>query len=125
MAPTSTVASQEPIDGYLVVAPRVMRSGQKETVSVSLFHGDKPASGDIRLALFRDGSEMAAASTFVQERGNLELALPRLAQGEYQLQLTGSSFTAESSVRIEDGTLLFVESDKPIYKPGRLSTSGR
>ncbi|MGI5835835.1 MAG: alpha-2-macroglobulin family protein [Chloroflexota bacterium] len=119
MAPTSTVASQEPIDGYLVVAPRVMRSGQKETVSVSLFHGDKPASGDIRLALFRDGSEMAAASTFVQERGNLELALPRLAQGEYQLQLTGSSFTAESSVRIEDGTLLFVESDKPIYKPGQ------
>src|SRR5438067_9554114 len=35
-------------DGFVAVAPRVMGSGGVEGVSLTLFAGDQPASGDVR-----------------------------------------------------------------------------
>ena len=45
--------------------------------------------------------------------------MPKLAEGDYQLQTLGNGFQAQSPVRVEDGTLVFLETDKPIYKPGQ------
>ena len=33
-----------PVDGYVAMAPKVFRQGQTETVSLSLFAGDKPTA---------------------------------------------------------------------------------
>ena len=44
--------TSDPVDGYMVLAPSVLRSGQTESISVSLFSGQHPARGTVRLALF-------------------------------------------------------------------------
>ncbi len=117
--PTSNGGREDRVDGYLAIAPRTLRSGQSEAVSVSLFRGEKPANGTVRLALLRDGKEVAATSAYLEGRNYLKLSVPGLPEGDYRLQLSGNGFQTESPVRVEEGTLLFVESDKPIYKPGQ------
>ncbi|MSP13102.1 MAG: alpha-2-macroglobulin [Chloroflexi bacterium] len=123
--PTSTrqiqvLPSSGPASSYLAVAPKVLRSGQTETISISLFDGQKPASGNVQVALLKDGRSVAEASGLIQGKGDLSLALPRLAEGDYQLRLTGGPHIQDQSpIRVEDGTLIFVETDKPIYKPGQ------
>ena len=49
------------VDGYLVLAPAHLRSGQLEGISVSLFQGQQPAKGDVEVALMRGGSPVANA----------------------------------------------------------------
>ena len=106
-------------DGYVAVAPRVLRAGQSETVSVALMDGRNLGSGAVKVALLRDGKQLAEASGAIRGRGELTLAVPKLPEGDYKLQVTGSTFSGESTVRVEEGTLVFLETDKPIYKPGQ------
>jgi CD109 antigen len=110
---------ERPVDGYLAVAPRILQAGQVQPVSVSLFHKQKPAIAEVRLALFKDGKALAGTSARIEGRGSIPLEVPPLADGEYELVLTGRSFQARSPVRVEASTLVFVETDKPIYKPGQ------
>ena len=121
-APTATRAptpAPEPVDGYVAVAPRVLRSGQTEGVSVSLFAGQKPTSGSVQLVLMQDGSQIAEASGLIDGSGVINLKVPQVSEGEYELQLKGTGFQDKTVLRVEEGTLLFLETDKPIYKPGQ------
>jgi len=115
----SATGGQVEPDGFLAVAPKIFRSGATEKVAVSLIAGGSPARGDVRLALLRDEKEVAATSALVDGHGEMELAVPRVPNGDYRLRLSGAGFQADSSVRVEDATLLFVESDKPVYRPGQ------
>ena len=108
-----------PIDGYLAVAPRVLRSAQTEFVAVSLFSGQQPANGTVQVVLLQGTTRVAEAAGTIRGKGDVALKLPKLSEGEYQLQLSGQGFQAQSPIRVEEGTLVFVETDKPIYKPGQ------
>lgn len=118
-APGAASTQEDRVDGFLAVAPRTLRSGQNEAISVSLFEGDRPANATVRLALVSEGREVAAASAELRGRGEVSLPVPRLPEGDYRLRVSGSGFEAESPVRVEDGVLVFAETDKPIYKPGQ------
>ena len=118
-ATPSSLAADDPVDAYLALAPRVLQSGQPQTVSVSLFHGRQPATATARLSLRKGSQTLAQAEARVQGRGELTLAVPSLPEGDYELELSGRGFQAKSNVRVEEGTLVFLESDKPIYKPGQ------
>ncbi|MGQ9684465.1 MAG: alpha-2-macroglobulin family protein, partial [Anaerolineae bacterium] len=107
------------IDGYLAVAPRVLQAGQKHSISVSLFSHKEPSIGEVQLALYREGREVLQTAGTISGRGDLQLDVPLLAEGDYELRLSGQGFSAKSPVRVEDTTLIFVETDKPIYKPGQ------
>ncbi|HZK66719.1 MAG TPA: MG2 domain-containing protein, partial [Chloroflexota bacterium] len=117
--PPTPEAQEERVDGYVAVAPRVLRAGQGESVSVSLLRGDVPASATVKLALLKDGKELATTGGHVKGQGQLALAVPPVPEGDYQLQISGKDFSSQSPVRVEEGTLVFVETDKPIYKPGQ------
>lgn len=108
-----------PADGYVAVAPRILQSGQTHNVSVSLFRYQQPAEGSVELALLKDGARVAEAKAFIAGRGEVPLPLPALPEGDYTLQLKGQHFQARQPVRVEASTLVFVETDKPIYKPGQ------
>jgi hypothetical protein len=41
-------------DSYTAVVPGTLQSGSTQTASVALFKGDKPATGRVELALFKD-----------------------------------------------------------------------
>jgi CD109 antigen len=45
--------------------------------------------------------------------------VPDVAEGEYTLQLKSDSFQDEAKVTIQNSFLVFLETDKPIYKPGQ------
>ena len=52
--------------------------------------------------------------------GIVSLAVPSLASGRYQIEIAGPGFNDKATVAVEDRTLVFVETDKPIYKPGQI-----
>ena len=108
-------------DSFVVVVPRTLRTGYTERVSVSLFNGDRPVSGKVRLTLLDDGASVRTVAAKVEGAANIELPVPQLERGKYEIEVEVEdvSETRSASVEVEDGVLLFVETDKPIYKPGQ------
>ena len=119
--PTVEVVPGLPADSFVAVVPRTLRTGYMERVSVSLFNGDRPVSGTVRLTLLHEGSSVGAMAARVEGAANLALPVPRVAPGPYEIevQVEGVSETGRAPLRVEQGVLLFVETDKPIYKPGQ------
>ena len=108
-----------PVDGYLAVAPSVLRSNAVESVSVSLFSRGRPASGNVMVALLSNGVPVSKASGFIEGQGSLEVRVPVLADGVYELAVEGPGFSASQELHVESRTVLFLETDKPVYKPGQ------
>ena len=114
-------AHQSDADGYLVSVPSEMRSGLVENVAVSLFNGESPAEGAVSVELIRgsDGASVASASEFVRGSETVPLDLSQVAPGGYTLSVRADNFSDSAPLQVVDGTLIFVETDKPIYKPGQ------
>ena len=108
-------------DSFVAVVPRTLRSGYTERVSVSLFNNDRPVAGKVRLTLFDRGTSVRTVAAEVVGAANVELPVPQLQRGSYEIEVEVENVpeTRMASVEIEDGVLLFVETDKPIYKPGQ------
>ena len=45
--------------------------------------------------------------------------IPSVADGEYDLTVKAGNLTDQAKVQVQSGALCFVETDKPIYKPGQ------
>ena len=108
-------------DSFVAVVPQVLRARYMERVSVSLFNGSVPASGNVRLTLFDSGVLVHTVAARVDGSANIKLPVPQLERGRYELEVQVEDVpeTRRASVEVEDGVLLFVETDKPIYKPGQ------
>ena len=108
-------------DSFVAVIPRTLRRGYTERVSISLFNGDRAASGNVRITLLDAGASVGAVDASVDGSANVELPVPQLEPGRYEIevQVEDVSESRRATVEIEDGVLLFVETDKPIYKPGQ------
>jgi len=119
VTPTIGPRVDEDVEGYLAIAPRVLRSGQAESVSLAIFSGRRIANSTVTVDLIKDGATVASGSAWVAGRGMVPLQLPDIAEGDYSLKVSAKGFQATAEVQIEDGTLVFVETDKPIYKPGQ------
>ena len=121
------ITYSQQVDGYMAVAPEVLRSGQTHNIPVSLLRGAEPAEGKVRLELSEPGSGrvVARAERFVQGSGSVPLAVPPEADGFYTLRVSGEgtsggSFDDSARVQVQAApVILFVETDKPIYKPGQ------
>ena len=107
------------VDGYMALAPATLRSGQRESISISLFSGGEPARGQVNLALMLRGSALAESSGYIDGSGTVSIEVPDIAPGDYYLRINGDGFRDTATVRVEDGTVLFLETDKPVYKPGQ------
>ncbi len=116
-SPTAPLSNE--IDGYMVIAPQVLRSGQTEGVSVSLFHRDNPAQGVVRVSLITGDNTQIDASGLILGTGSVYLEVPNLPKGNYNLRVEGPGFEDTATMRVESGASLFLETDKPIYKPGQ------
>ena len=118
-----TYSSQ--VDGYMLVAPEMLRSGQTHDISVSLLRGAEPAEGTVRLMLLDGDRVVSEASQFVQGSGTVALAVPSEAPGSYVLRISGEgtgggSFEDSTTILAQEPPMiLFLETDKPIYKPGQ------
>jgi CD109 antigen len=115
---TATPATSEAASSYVATAPRVFRAGGVETVALTLANGARPATTKVAVTLLKDGKAVASGEEWIGGRGSVPLRIPAGATGDYTLRVSGRGFTDEGAVRVEAGTILFLESDKPIYKPG-------
>ena len=109
-------------DSFVAVVPQVLRARYTEGVSVSLFNnGNRPASGNVRLTLFDSGVSVRTVAARVDGSATIKLPVPQLERGRYELEVQVEDVpeTRRAAVEVEDGVLLFVETDKPIYKPGQ------
>ncbi|MYB47690.1 MAG: hypothetical protein F4X72_00175 [Dehalococcoidia bacterium] len=111
--------TSDPVDGYMVLAPPVLRSGQTEPISVSLFSGQQPARGTVKLTLLQPGTLLAEAEGSIEGTGSIPLSVPRISQGYYYLSVAGPGFQESHPVMVDPGDVLFVETDKPVYNPGQ------
>ena len=106
-------------DGYVVLVPNVLRSGETASFSFTLTDGDDPGSGPVDVLLFDKGAVIAQGQAKVDGTGTVDFEVPPVATGDYEVLVRAAGTSDSTSVRVEAGTLLFLETDKPIYKPGQ------
>ena len=107
------------LDSYMAVVPKVLQSGGTESVSLALFSGDKLVDGKVQVSLLKDGKEITTKTTNIKGKGTIEITVPEVEEGEYQIQVKTEGFEDKATVIVEKTLLVFLETDKPIYKPGQ------
>jgi CD109 antigen len=109
-----------PADSYVAIVPDVLHIGRAEAVSISLSAGGQLARDVVEVALLKDGKKITGASQTVKGTGTVTLNIPQNAEeGKDEVQVKGTGFTDKAAVNLEKSYLVFVETDKPIYKPGQ------
>jgi CD109 antigen len=106
-------------DSYVAVLPKVLHSGRTEAISLALFAGDELTKEKIEVVLLKDGDKVASATQTIDGRGTVSLDIPEVVDGQYEIQVKGSAFSDKANINVENSFLVFVETDKPIYKPGQ------
>ncbi len=104
---------------YIAVLPKVLHSGRTEAISLALFAGDELTREKVEVALFKDGRKITSAKQTIDGKGTVSLDIPEVADGQYEIQVKGSAFSDKASINVENSFLVFIETDKPIYKPGQ------
>ena len=117
---SQTPTLSDKVDGYIALAPAVLRAGQTESISVSLFDGQDPAKGEVSLALLQRTSMLAESKAYIEGSGMVELQVPDVTPGDYELRIKGQDFVEKASLHIESrNPVLLLETDNSIYKPGQ------
>ncbi|XP_024134100.1 C3 and PZP-like alpha-2-macroglobulin domain-containing protein 8 isoform X2 [Oryzias melastigma] len=110
--------------GYLVAAPSVFRAGVEESVSVTLFN--PKAETRVQAQLSVKGQTVAHSHSSVFDKGTIKLKVPSGLRGQAHLKVWGNRHLTEggyifhnfTTVTVEStGTAVFIQTDKPIYKP--------
>lgn len=107
-------------DSYVATVPSVLHIGRAEGVSLSLLKAGKPVTDIINVILLKDGKKVTSNSQTVNGNGTVTLNVPDNAdEGLYEVMVKGTGFIDKAAVSVEKSYLVFVETDKPIYKPGQ------
>lgn len=107
------------VDGYVALVPRVLRAGESESVSLTLFKGQQLADGMVRVKLSQKDAPTLEGAARIDGKGTVQIDIPAGATGEYGVTVEGPGFKDSTQVQVQSGALLFLETDKPIYKPGQ------
>jgi CD109 antigen len=109
----------EGADGYAIVIPENFTAGSQQSVAVTLFKGDQTVSGKVELTVFQGDEDIINVKKDIDGKGTISFMVPDVPEGEYGIRIEGDNFEDEASITIERNFLIFLETDKPIYKPGQ------
>ena len=107
------------VASYMAIIPKVLYSNSTSELSIALLNGNSFASGEVEVVLSREGSQVAGTISRIEGKGIISLSIPQVASGSYDIQVKGPGFNEKTAVKVESSNLVFVETDKPIYKPGQ------
>lgn len=108
----------------LILAPRVMFTGGESAITIAATEKGLPVEQSINFMLVDAAgvaTTLTSGSTGPSGHAVASFDVPDLDPGTYTLvaQPAGSNATFNGSVRIANSSALFLETDKPIYKPGQ------
>jgi CD109 antigen len=106
-------------ESYMAVIPKVLYSGSTGALSLALFSGGTLVVGRVEVALLKDGKVITKVKQDVSGKGTIKLNVPDVDEGNYEIQVKGPGFENKAQVKVERSFLVFLETDKPIYKPGQ------
>jgi CD109 antigen len=104
---------------YTAIIPAILQSNSKSSLSVALFNGEAQASGATQISLLKNGKIVTQAQANINGKGEIPLNIPDISEGDYTIHISGSGFEDSAQVSIQNNFLVFLETDKPIYKPGQ------
>jgi len=107
------------VESYMAVVPKVLHAGGQEAISLALFDESGLTSDRVEVALLKDGDQVLQVSKQISGKGTIDFKVPFVAEGAYEIRVKGSAFEDKAQVTIEKTSLIFLETDKPIYKPGQ------
>uniref|UniRef100_A0A3B4U0S2 C3 and PZP like alpha-2-macroglobulin domain containing 8 n=1 Tax=Seriola dumerili TaxID=41447 RepID=A0A3B4U0S2_SERDU len=119
LSPTSS-----PLRGYLVAAPSVFRAGVEESVSITIFNAKAETRVQVQLSV--KGQAVVHSHGSVLDKGTVKLKVPSGLRGQAHLKVWGNRHLTEggyifhnyTTVTVESkGTAVFIQTDKPVYKP--------
>ncbi|MFH0860142.1 MAG: alpha-2-macroglobulin family protein [Candidatus Altiarchaeota archaeon] len=113
---------------YLILVPKMMFAGAESSVTMASTDKDSqaPAKACIEYSLKDERNnrdvKLVEASTGDEGHSVASFIVPNVESGVYKIiaNVIGTSQTFNGSVTIKQNPALFVETDKPIYKPGQL-----
>ncbi len=118
--PACTTQKVSAADSYVAIVPDVLHIGRAEAVSLSLTSGGQLVKDNIEVTLLKDNKTITSARQAVNGAGTVTINVPQNAvEGKYEVEVKGTGFTDKATVSVERSFLVFVETDKPIYKPGQ------
>lgn len=109
----------EAADSYVAVVPSTLYAGESALLSISLFNGNKMVDSEVQVSLTQAGREVISTSVKIKGKDIVEFPVPANLKGDFTLELKGKGFSDSAPVTIKSGGLIFLETDKPIYKPGQ------
>ncbi|MCL7476475.1 MAG: MG2 domain-containing protein, partial [ANME-2 cluster archaeon] len=109
----------------LILAPRVMFTGGESAITIAATEKGFPVKQSISFMLVDAtgvATTLTSGSTGPSGHAVAAFDVPDLDPGTYTLvaKPAGSNATFNGSVRIANSSALFLETDKPIYKPGQV-----
>ncbi len=110
---------------YLILAPKMLFVGSESSISMSAFGGaHEPVERCVRYTLSdRDNNSipLVRASTGKSGHSVAKFETPEVKEGTYSLiaEPVGTDEEYIATVRISKSNPIFIETDKPIYKPGQ------
>ena len=106
---------------YVAVAPKYLEAGTKATVNLTLMDRSKqPAVSAIEVSLLKESEAILTSMDKIEGKGSIEIEIPEdIPEGNYTLFIKGEKFEGSTPVTVKNRVLLFLQTDKPIYKPAQ------
>ena len=111
-------------DEFFILAPKMLFSGGESSVTMAAFSDNEPVERCVEYTLTDENdNEVTLVQASTSESGNVvaTFEVPDVEEGTYVLTAKPSGVETEfkATVDVVKNNPLFIETDKPIYKPGQ------
>ncbi|WP_406670813.1 alpha-2-macroglobulin family protein [Methanolobus sp. ZRKC4] len=111
-------------DEFLILAPKMLFSGGESSVTMAAFSDNQPVTRCVEYTLTdEDNNEITLLAASTSDSGNVvaSFEVPDVEEGRYVLTAKPAGYERNftATVEVVKNNPLFIETDKPIYKPGQ------